>query len=196
METKKLLYDYALKLLGGRRYTIAEMQKKLAARAKKIRVATTDPMTGWGTGYYAVPQDQTEESDAGFAQTTEEIETIIARLKEYRFLDDREYASLYIRDHLRRKPQGTMLLKMKLSARGLPKEIIAQALQAAEINETGLAGKIAAKKIKTLRKGSNPAQKQKEKLARFLISRGFGSRAVAETLRAFPSDGEEDYRSP
>jgi|GEM_PF-1191289 len=226
MNERQNLYNYALKLLGGRRYTVAGMEKKLAARVEKIYGATIAPgdyhSPGEGASNAAATSPINNDTAGSCPVTADDIASIISRLKEYKFLDDREYANLFIRDHILYKPQGIMLLKMKMAAKGLPKDIIAQAIADAGINEFTLAKKLAAKKIKALKQKppersasanstirrnsaravpqnthrSSPSQKKKEKLARFLISRGFGYKAISETLKAFPSDGEEDYQSP
>jgi regulatory protein len=203
MKGNRYLYNYALRQLGGRRHTVAEMRKKLHAKAQKMSA------TGHGTAPAA---------DTATAETA--IEEIITRLKGYKFLDDDEYATLYIRDHLQRKPQGVMMLKMRMTAKGLQKEVIERALATAGIDETAQARKAVAKKMKTMRpardesrsaqnksqpthKSHHSAQtsrlsalKQREKLTRFLASRGFGSRAISGALKSFPSDEGEDYLSP
>jgi len=164
-EEQQYLISYALKLLACCRYTVAEMKSKLIKKQKKI-----------GSG------------------TPEDIKQVANRLQDLKLLDDAQYAALYIRDHLLRKPQGIKLLKLNMARKGLPKEIIAQALEAASPDESILARKAAAKKIKTLQR--QPSQKKKERLARFLASRGFGMRSIIGILKSFPSSAEEDYQSP
>jgi len=151
MEPRKLLMNYALKLLGGRRYTAAGLQKKLNEKIKKLQI-----------------------------DAPEDVGRVIERLKELRLLDDREYANLYIEDQLRSKPQGTRMLKMRMAAKGLSKEVIGRALEAAGLDEHSLARAAAAKKLKTL--GRLPAQKKKEKLARFLAARGFGEGVIYKVI--------------
>jgi len=164
MECRKLLMNYALKLLGGRRYTAAGLEKKLNEKIKKLRIGAS-------------------EDD----RTSDDAALVIERLKELRLLDDPEYANLYIEDQLRSKPQGTRMLKMRMAAKGLSKEIIGRALEAAGLDEHSLARAAAAKKLKTL--GRLPAQKKKEKLARFLAARGFGSRSIMEVVGSSHHDG-------
>jgi len=169
MEPRKLLMNYALKLLGGRRYTTAGLQKKLNEKIKKLKL------------------DASED-----ARSSEDTARVIERLKELRLLDDGEYANLYIEDQLRSKPQGTRMLKMRMAAKGLPKDIIGRALanyEAAGGDETKLARAAAAKKLKTL--GGLPPQKKKEKLARFLAARGFGTRSIMAVVGSSYADVED-----
>jgi len=260
MDEQGYLYNYALKILGGRRYTVAEMRCKLFEQAKKIqaykkasacddlsnpasasisaRVDTsmndepsfssappaliqqtgTSPLLGQeektSTDPIALPPKPSPSLTAKSPQalganssygatakecvTKEDIDAIITRLKVYKFLDDEEYATLYIRDHSQRKPQGLMMLTMNMMAKGLSKEIIARALESASYDEFNQARAAAIKKLQTLTRF--PVRQRKEKLTRFLASRGFSSGAIAQalnsTLKAFPSDCEEDYQSP
>jgi len=158
-----MLMNYALKLLGGRRYTSAGLQKKLKEKLKKLNPDLC--------GDDAYDQD---------------IARVVERLTELKLINDAEYANLYIADQIRSKPQGIRMLKMRMTAKGLPKDIIGRALQAAGLDEDSLARAAAVKKLKTLSR--LPAQKQKEKVARFLASRGFGSRAVMGAIKSFDSD--------
>jgi regulatory protein len=153
------LMDYALYLLGRRRYTVAEMQKKLSARVNKINRLNKS------------------ESENNPTETSENIPAVIAKLQELKLLNDGEFAQLYIQDQLLRKPQGIRLLKRNMAQKGLGKEIIQKAvsetsddLSAAEL---ALAVRAANKKLKTLTK--NLPQKRREKLARFLFARGFSA---------------------
>jgi SOS response regulatory protein OraA/RecX len=264
MDHQGYLYNYALKILGGRRYTVAEMRRKLFEQAKKIqaykKASSCDDLSNPASASISARVDTSMNDEPSFSSappaliqqtgaspllrqkektstapialppkpspsltasltakspqalganssygapakecvTKEDIEAIIARLKVYKFLDDEEYATLYIRDHSQRKPQGLMMLKMNMMAKGLSKEIIARALESASYDEFNQARAAAIKKLQTLTRF--PVRQRKEKLTRFLASRGFSSGAIAQalnsTLKAFPSDCEEDYQSP
>ncbi len=164
MEPRQILQNYALKILGGRRHTAAELRKKLVAKAKKLN-------RGVAAGSFS-PAD---------------IESVMERMKKYKYLDDAQYAGLYVGEQLARKPQGIRLLKLNMAKKGLPQDLIAQALANAGPDELSLAQRAAAKKLKSLAR--QPLQKKKEKLARFLAARGFGTRSIIGVLRSFPSDG-------
>lgn len=183
---QKPLMDYALYLLGRKRYTVAEMQKKLSARLIKI----ADP------------------------ESIEKIPAVIARLRELNLLNDKEFAELFIRDQLQRKPQGLMLLKQNMTQKGIEKELINEAINnfitAADHNnpidtnnstdrsnpsdrttkEFTLARLAAVKKLKTLTK--IPPQKQREKLVRFLFSRGFSPSIAIKVVNSKLGEMEED----
>ncbi len=155
------LMDYALFLLGRQRYTVEEMRKKLSARVVKIN------------------RKQNLETENG-----EKTPAVIARLQELNLLNDEEYAELYIRDQQQKKPQGLRLLKRNMAQKGLSKDIINEAVNAFSEDlsekEYELAKYAAQKKLKSLTK--YPQQKQREKLGRFLASRGFASNIIFRIL--------------
>ena len=136
------LMHYALNLLARRRYAVNDMLKKLTARSEKFNIST--------------PGD---------------IEKIIERLKELKYLNDTEYAILFVEDQLRRAPQGSLMLKKRLKSKGLPSEEIEAAMQSTEINDYEMARKALQKKQRML--VGQDQKKAFEKLYRFLLSRGF-----------------------
>jgi regulatory protein len=148
MDTKKTVFQVALNLLARKRYSEAELKKKLFS--KKIGAP-------------------------------EEVEKAVIRLKEIRYLDDLDFAQLFIGDALRRKPQGVKLLRKGLVKRGIPKTTIVQAFQKKSIDELEFAQLALKKKQKLL--STIPLPEQKEKLYRFLVSRGFGDEVIFKTLR-------------
>lgn len=114
--------------------------------------------------------------------TIEEAEGVIHKLETYKYLNDKEYLSLFIRDQLNRKPQGLALIKQKLLQKGIPKGQIesALALQSSPELELEQAQKAIRKKLQTL-KAASPLQK-KQKIYRFLISRGFSQGLILKIL--------------
>ena len=120
-----------------------------------------------------------------FPDHKKEIEEILERLKENHYLDDKEYAELFIESKLRRKPQSLKLMKWDLRKKGLDEETIEYSLQKETINEMEMAGLAAQKKLKSL--AHLPAAKRKEKLYRFLLSRGFSSSIIFQVLKEYIS---------
>src|SRR5258708_1334092 len=102
----KTLSEYAYDILGRKRYTVAEIRKKLHQKQKAVNLGTP-----------------------------EEIEQIIGRLLEYKYLDDSSFAKAFTEDTLNRKPQGLRLLKLNLKKKGIPESLIQNTLNQAEVNE-------------------------------------------------------------
>ncbi len=115
-----------------------------------------------------------------FPRQPKEIEEALERLKENHYLDDKEYAQLFIESRLRKKPQSIKLMKWDLRKKGLASDTIEQSLEKEAIDEVEMARLAAQKKLKGLMRF--PALKQKEKLYRFLLGRGFSSSIIFQIL--------------
>lgn len=144
---QKEIFAYAYSLLGRKRYTAVELQKKLNQK---------------------------------FPWQTKEIEEILQRLKKRNYLDDREYARLFIENRLKSRPQSTKLLKWNLRKKGLDSDIIERSFNEENINEMEMARLAAQKKQKNLM--HLPISRQKEKLYRFLINRGFSPSIIFQAI--------------
>lgn len=117
--------------------------------------------------------------------TPQEISLVLERLKQLHYLDDELFAELFIEDSLRRKPQGLKMIRNNLMKKGIPLPLIAKAFQGKNINELSVAKHALEKKQLTIHKF--PPIKQKEKLFRFMMSRGFSRTTIFKIL---PDMGE------
>ncbi len=112
----------------------------------------------------------------------ETIEQVIARLYEMNLLNDAHFAGALVRDKLKRTPIGKSALKSKLFQKGIAKETIDEVLNETDLNSEELCKKAAEKKLKTLAKEPD-ARKRKQKLAQFLMRRGFDWETINSMLR-------------
>lgn len=109
-----------------------------------------------------------------------EIEEIVQFLIEKKFLDDEKFANNYIRNQLLLKPQGKYRLEMKLKQLLVPEEIIKKVLQSiTENSEKEQARELAERWIV---KHHSLSYEGRDKLARFLCSRGFSWDVVKEAI--------------
>ncbi len=110
--------------------------------------------------------------EAGYPEVI--TEKIIARCWELGFVNDTEFAYHYAEDRLRNRPMGREMLKRELLSRGISEELAASAVDNAyaQTDELELARDLITRKIS--RWQDEPKPKVREKMARFLISRGFG----------------------
>lgn len=175
MKTKKELTSalmmYAVNLLARRRYSVSKLQQKLFEKCKKINKAE---------------EPSPEEKEA--------TEDVINFLIEKKYLNDKEYAELYVISELRRKPSGMFVIKNKLKQRGISNAIITSTLSSyTHQSEFEQAKEAIKKKLVILRE--NDPQKRREKLIRFLVSRGFPftiiQSAIKEVLNEEISDSIE-----
>ena len=104
----------------------------------------------------------------------ETIESIVSKLKEQRFLDDREFAKWWIEQRSKVKPKAIKFIIFELKQKGIPKELIDEILNDKEfevISDFDKALELAKKRIKRYEK--EEPKKAYEKLVRFLASKGF-----------------------
>ena len=171
-QQQKLIH-YSYDLLATRRYTIREMIKKLDG--KNQRNAT--------------------------ACTAVELEEILSSLIKSNLLNDKVFAECFIDAQTRRKPTGIFKLKQQLKLKGVDQNIISQAINTANLDETQLARQLLQKKLQSLRlpKPNFSTSKEldnyldrhlqfeqqiklKQKLFRFLQSNGFGASTIFNLL--------------
>jgi len=105
------LYDHAVKVLGRRMRTVAELKRLMRSRV--------------------------ESGEHGEAK----IDRVIARLKEQRYLNDTSYANSYARLRQENQSLGKRRVRQDLIQKGVHAEVIAKTLDAAyeDINEEELA---------------------------------------------------------
>jgi regulatory protein len=105
------LYDYAVKALGRRMRTVAELKRLMRNRV--------------------------ERGEQGEAK----VEHVIARLKEQRYLNDTSYATSYARLRQENQSFGKRRVQQDLIQKGVHAEVIAKTLDSAyeDVNEEELA---------------------------------------------------------
>jgi len=116
---------------------------------------------------------------------------LLERLEQDGFLNEERYTELFIRSKVRQKGWGPVKIRMELRRKNIDASLIekyASLFQAEDQEE--LLNKWLSKKYKTIT-GDEPA-KQREKLIRFGISKGFGTgmvfAAVNKIIKAQPDD--------
>lgn len=150
------LYEYALAALGRRMLTVSELKKRM-----RLRVEPGEP-------------------------GEQKMQSVVARLKEYKLVDDARYAAEFSRLRQQNQKFGQRRVRQELMQRGVHSEITTHALETtyAETDETALA-------LEHLRrKRSRPPKDDKEtaRLANRLMRAGFGGKAIWAALRKFKAD--------
>jgi regulatory protein len=145
------LYDYALKALGRTMRTEAELRRLMRQRA--------------------------EPGDPGESV----IHTVIQRLKEHGYLDDKSFAETYTRLRVENEKLGSRTVRQKLAQKGVPNAIANEAIETryANTDEETLARQHIERK--RLKKPEN--EKETARIMRRLIAAGFSTRTVYKILR-------------
>ena len=116
------------------------------------------------------------------------IEHAIARLHEWRYLDDADFARRWIENRTTHRPRGRRLLQQELRHKGIDSEIARDAIDEVELDETGAAETLARRRLPAYA-GDEPAAIRR-RLGAYLARRGYGYDVIRVALdRAL---GEED----
>ena len=151
MDDFEKFYNLALRFLSYRPRSEKEVKDKLKVQSSKFKVENPTAI----------------------------IEKVIQKLKEYKFIDDVEFAKKWIESRLRFKPRSLRLIKMELKQKGIDPEIINN-LQLTINSDLESAKKLVEKRIERL-KGLDK-QKVYEKLGRFLASKGFNWDTIKKAI--------------
>lgn len=145
------LFDYAVKALGRRMRTEAELR-----RLMKMRV---------------------EPDGHGEAAIT----AVVARLKDYGYLDDKTFAEAYARLRQENQKLGVRRVRQDLQQKGVEKELIAETLEAryGQTNEETLAREHLERK--RIRKPEN--ERETARVMRRLVTAGFSTGTIYKILR-------------
>jgi regulatory protein len=153
-----LLYEYAVGALGRRMRTVAEIKRLMRSRV--------------------------EAQPDGAAL----IESVVAKLKAQRYLNDTSYAESYSRLRKENDKFGRLRVIQDLKTKGVHSDIIDGAVGAAydEVNEEELA-----REFLRRRRLAKPAdQKQAARIFRTLARAGFPSRIIFRILKKWDVDEE------
>lgn len=117
----------------------------------------------------------------------DKIDAVLNKIEEEGFLNDLEFAKLFISERIGKGKSGPLKIKNELAAKGIKRETIEEVMRIffpSEENEEA-AFEIAEKKLRQLRNRNIEAHLIKQKLYSFLISRGFSfevSKRAAEKI--------------
>jgi regulatory protein len=156
--TEAALFEYATASLGRRAQTVAELKRKLRTRV--------------------------EADEAG----EQKIAAVVAKLKEYRFLNDASFAADYTRLRQANDKLGRRRVQQGLMQKGVHPELVASTLETAyeNVNEEQLARAYIERK-----RMAQPKDKKEAALTmRRLVAAGFTPPTVFKVLRKWVPDEE------
>jgi regulatory protein len=149
------LHDYALKSLGRRMRSEADLRRLLQAKVERPN----------------------SDGDTGPAK----VAAVIARLKEYGYLDDTNFAETYTRLRQENEKFGSRRVRQELSRKGIAQQTVSDTIetQYAEVNEEALARQHLERK--RIRKPEN--EKETARVMRRLVTAGFSTGVIYKILR-------------
>lgn len=155
------LYEKAIKFLSYRPRSEKEVSDNLLQKLKLT--------------------DKGEEEKKNFQKS---IEKVVDKLRKLELLNDREFTVWWIEQRTKFKKISPRIIKSELFRKGIAKELIEDTLAETEIDSFQLALDAAKKKLSSYQK--LPEREFREKMGRFLGSRGFDwevIKRVVDTLR-------------
>jgi regulatory protein len=119
------------------------------------------------------------------------IARAMAFLKSYNFLNDEQFATLYIRENI--KSQGKNKIKFSLLKKGIDEDVIEEKLKEVDGNaEFRTALSLAEKKYRVLAKSENDYRKIYSKLWEYLLRNGYSKDIIDETLTRIVKPVEQE----
>jgi regulatory protein len=112
------------------------------------------------------------------------VETVIARLREYGYLDDERYALTYAASKVRQQPIGRRRLELSLRRKKVDRAVADEALNQvfAETPEEGLIDKAIEKRVRL--RGRPKTRAEAKSLFDHLLRQGFEFELVNDKVRA------------
>lgn len=161
------LFDYAVGALGRRMRTERELRRLMSTRA--------------------------EPGESG----ARAMDAVVARLKELNYLSDARFAADYTRLRKENEKLGRRRVQQDLAVKGVPRELIGEAVGAAydEIDEVALARDYIARKRMKQPAGENKQKEAARAMGR-LLRAGFSPGAVFKVLREWGVETNEAELAP
>jgi regulatory protein len=130
---------------------------------------------------------QTRLRRKGF--NSEAISAAIERMAELGYVDDADFASYWVENRQQHRPRGRRLLEQELRSKGVPQDVVHQAIDEAEIDEFSQARELATKRAERLR--GLDRETWRRRMAGFLQRRGYGWDVVRQVLDELQQSDDE-----
>ena len=120
------------------------------------------------------------------------VDEVIAKLEEYKYLDDGQYARELAAGKLRQKPQGPRRLRQSLAQKDLDRETVETAVASAfeTMPESELIDQAIEKRLRL--KGMPVTREDTKKFYDHLLRLGFGFDLIREKLSSLKKDQDTD----
>ena len=128
------------------------------------------------------------------AYSEETIDAVMARLHEWRYLDDADFARRWVENRASQRPRGRRLLQQELRRKGIAAETAREAIDEAELDETTAATGLARRRLPAYA-GDDPAAARR-RLSAYLARRGYGYDVIRIALEQALGEDPEDDGAP
>lgn len=117
-----------------------------------------------------------------FPQAKEIVSRVMERVREMGYLDDREFARMWVEDRMRFHPRGREKVRRELRDKGVPEEVVEEVL--GEVYPPEKEWEIMERlgRSKWERDAGVDVRKRKERVYRYLLYRGFPVSRIYELI--------------
>lgn len=124
----------------------------------------------------------------GFPEST--INHVMDRLRDWRYVDDEDFARRWVENRTTHRPRGERLLAQELRAKGVDAEVASQVIDEAEIDE--FAGALALGQKRSQQLADLEPAVRTRRLVAFLGRRGYPYDVIRRVIEATESPDEGD----
>ncbi len=117
------------------------------------------------------------------------IDHTLDKLRDWHYVDDADFARRWIENRSTHRPRGARLLTQELKAKGIDQQVMAEAIEEAELDERADALTIARQRARQLADLDQDIRERR--LSGFLARRGYGFDIIRATLNALRDEAGE-----
>ena len=117
------------------------------------------------------------------------IDRAIARLHDWRYLDDADFARRWVENRAAHRPRGKRLLQQELRQKGIDIETVREVIDEADLDEAAAAEAIARRRLPTYAGDDSAAIRRR--LSAYLARRGYGYDVIRVALERVLGDEDE-----
>ena len=131
--------------------------------------------------------DYLHKHSVKFKFSEEDISSALERLRELRFVNDKDFIAWYVEQRQRGKPKGKPVLAQELARKGVPRDIIQEYFEDNPQDEEKQAYEALSKKWNSYRR-FDPKERQ-QKATNYLLRRGFSYSTIKNAVARMESGG-------
>lgn len=115
-------------------------------------------------------------------------ESVVRHFETVSLINNLEFARMFVRDRLRRKPIGRALLQKFLAAKGIPSEMVQQVLREniSDEDQASAAHELASRRLRLTKRSMAKLDpiKQRQRLTGYLLRHGFTNEIVQKAVQS------------
>lgn len=120
----------------------------------------------------------------------EAIDHAISRLRDWRYLDDEDFARRWVENRSAHRPRGRRLLQQELRQKGIDSETVRDVIDESDLDEVAAATALARQRVPSYR-GQDPLTVRR-RIGGYLARRGYGFDVVRTALNTALGETDDD----